>query len=966
MPKPLPVPAIVRGVLAVTWPFLSIIVFLVLLSFLSMDTLSAARAFVGGESLWTKGQKEAVQQLEQYVHTGDRRHYARYLQAIAIPRGDHDARMELEKPEPDVRAVAAGFTRGGNDPRDFGGMIRLFRHFHGYGPVAKAIDAWRSADIHMLGLMQVATRIDDAMIRGDQLQAASELEQLHSIDQQLTPLERRFSEALGEASREAEALLRLVTLLSVTLLVAAGFARTRRVVASEQAMAASLKASEARQKLAIKASQHGLWDIDAERTQMHISPNFMAALGYHDWPDLVPLSSALDLFHADDRATFEQWIRCDDRGDSPGEHEYRLLSRGGEVRWIRLQGAAMRDAPGGPLRLAGAMRDITEQKLAEARLFEQKALALVTLQSIREAVITTDADGCVDYMNPSAEVLLKAHRDEIHGAPAAALCRFIDEASRQDVPNPVDIAIAEARPVALTTRAALMLADGTEIPVDASSTLMRHEDGTTFGTVLVLRDVREERASAAQITFQATHDPLTGLINRSEFERRASAALEQVNRDHAPQALMFLDLDQFKIVNDTCGHRAGDELLRQVARLMTGSLRGSDALARLGGDEFGVLLQDCSLAQASEVAEALRGQVSRFRFYADGRAFSIGISIGVVEIGPDFDDLSALMRAADEACYLAKEKGRNRVQIYRCNDSDLTRQRGMMQWNARIKDALDRHQFRLYAQPIEPATVRREQPLHFEVLLRLRGADGELIAPSLFLPAAERYGLIHPLDRWVVMATFQALRHARVERGYTCSINLSAASLGNECFAEYILAQAGKYRIDPACICFEVTETAVISEICKAQAFIESLRERGFRFALDDFGSGMASFGYLKHLPIDYLKIDGAFVRLMLSDRTDRAMVDSINKIGKVFGVPTIAEFVENDATRVMLRKMGVDYVQGYGVGLPVPLEDLLAGRRPHPSLATSPPVAGAAVAGPAGSPRNRWRRRKPADIAPS
>lgn len=962
MPRSLPSPTIIKGVLAVSWPFLSIIVFLVLLSFLTMDTLSSARAFVAGESLWTKGQKEAVQQLEQYVHTGERRHYLNYQRAIAIPSGDHDARMELEKPMPDLGVVTAGLALGGNDPRDFDGMIRLFRYFRTYSAVAKAVDAWRGADTHILELMQVATRIDDAMTRGDQLLAAGELEHVHRIDQHLGPLERQFSQALGEASRQAETLLRLVTLLSATALVAAGFVRTRRGVASERAMAASLKASEARQKLAIMASQHGLWDLDAERSQMHISPNFMAALGYRDWPDLAPLSSVLDLFDKDDRASFEQWIRCDDRGDSPSEHEYRLLSRTGETRWIRVQGAAMREEAGGLLRLAGAMRDITEQKLAKAQLFKQKALALVTLQSIREAVITTDADGCIDYMNPGAETLLKVHRDEVHGAPVTALCRFIDETSRQDIPNPVDTAIAEARPVALTTRVALVLADGTEIPVDASSTLMCHEDGSTFGTVLVLRDVREERASAARITFQATHDPLTGLINRSEFERLASAALEQAHRDEVPQALMFLDLDQFKIVNDTCGHRAGDELLRQVARLMTDSLRKGDTLARLGGDEFGALLQGCALTQAAEIAETLRDQVSRFRFYADGRAFSIGISIGVAEIGADFDDLSALMRAADEACYLAKEKGRNRVQTYQCNDSDLARQRGMMQWNTRIRDALDRNQFQLYAQPIEPATPRCDRPLHFEVLLRLREADGELITPSQFLPAAERYGLIHPLDRWVVMAAFQALQQARVERGYICSINLSAASLGSECFAKYILALAEKYRIDPARICFEVTETSVISEIGKAQAFIESLRERGFRFALDDFGSGMASFGYLKHLPIDYLKIDGAFVRLMLSDRTDRAMVDSINKIGRVFGVPTIAEFVENEATRVMLQKMGVDYVQGYGVGPPLPLEELLARHMQHRPTIT----AAAAIAGPTGSRGRRWRRHKPTDLTPA
>lgn len=956
MPRALHIPTIVRGVIAVTWPFLSIIAFLVLLSFFSMDTLSAARAFVGGESLWTKGQKEAVQQLEQYVRTGEDRHYAMYQQAIAVPLGDHDARMALEHPDPDLRSVNAGFARGGNDPRDFGGMIRLFRYFHDYGPVARAIDAWRNADAHLLQMMQVARKIDRLMGQGDQLQAAIELERLFEIDQALTPLEKQFSEALGEASREAEGLLRLLTLLAASLLAAAGVASARRVVASEQAMATSLKFNEARQKLAIMASQHGLWEVDGARTAMHVSPNFMATLGYAAWPDQVPLARVLEVFHTDDRAAFEHWIKRENYAADSGEREYRLLSSTGAVRWIRLQGGPIHDDGNGPPRLAGAMRDASEQKLAESQLFEQKALALATLQSIREAVVTTDAKGHIDYMNPSAEVLFKTRQEGILGAPACTVCRFIDEASRQAVPNPVDTALSEARPVELTTRAALLLCDGTEIPVDASSTLMRHEDGSIFGVVLVVRDVQEERASAAQITYQATHDPLTGLINRSEFERRVATALEQFHRSAIPQTLMFLDLDQFKIVNDTCGHGAGDELLRQLAQLMPGSLRRGDALARLGGDEFGVMLQDCHLGQATRVAEALRNQIAQFRFYANGRAFSIGVSIGVVEVGPDFDDLSAVMRAADEACYLAKEKGRDRVQVFESTDSDLSRRRGMVQWNARIKDALEQHRLQLYAQPIELTETPNSAPLHFEVLLRLREPDGELIAPAQFLPAAERYGLIHPIDRWVVRATFQALRRTNLDRSYTCSINLSAASLGSECFAEYILALAEEQRIAPTSICFEVTETAVISEIGKAQAFIERLRARGFRFALDDFGSGMASFGYLKHLPIDYLKIDGAFVRQMLSDPTDHAMVDSINRIGKVFGVPTIAEFVENEAIRTVLRTMGVDYVQGYGVGLPVPLEALLA--RPVVATGTAP--------GQCAPHKPRWRRRASTDITTS
>lgn len=915
---------VAKGVLAVTWPFLSIITFLVLLSFFSMDTLSAARAYVGGESLWTKGQKEAVQQLEAYARTGDPRHYADYLRAIAVPLGDHAARMELDRPVPERRVVEAGFARGGNDPGDFGRMIRLYRYFHGYGPVAQAIAVWREADQRITDLMAAATRIRQLVESGQQARAIDALAQVQAIDHLLTPLERKFSGALGEASRQAEGLLQLITLLCALLLTIAGLAGTRGVVASERRMAASLEFSETRQKLAIAASRYGIWDIDIRRASMHLSPSFMEALGYPDWPDQVPISRMLELLHPCDRAMFERRAYVDDHEDSGRECDYRMLSADGEVRWVRVQGGAMRDERGRRIRLAGAMHDITGQKLAEEQLYEQKALALVTLESIREAVITTDGQGRIDYMNPSAEALLQASGESARGVTTGSLCHFIDEATRQEMANPVAMALAESHPVELVARAALVVRDGSEIPVDATSSLIRGPDGDTRGAVMVLRDAREERATAAQITYQATHDPLTGLVNRSEFEHRVAAALERVRRDGEPHALMFLDLDQFKIVNDTCGHVAGDELLRQLSELMPTCLRSSDTLARLGGDEFGVLLQGCPLQQATLVAETLRDQVSRFRFYADNRAFSVGVSIGLVGIGSDFEDLSSIIRAADAACYLAKEKGRDRIQVYRATDADLNRRRGMVQWTARVREALDEDLFCLYAQRIEPAAPCEEAPLHFEVLLRMRDAGGRLIPPSVFLPAAERYGLIRAVDRWVVEATFRSLRRSGTEGLHTCSINLSGASLGDLRFAETILALAEDQAIPAGCICFEVTETAVISEIYKAQKFIGLLRDRGFRFSLDDFGSGMASFGYLKHLPIDYLKIDGAFVRQMRSDRTDRAMVDSINQIGKIFGLRTVAEFVENDATRELLREMGVDYVQGHGIARPVPLCSLL------------------------------------------
>jgi diguanylate cyclase (GGDEF)-like protein len=384
---------------------------------------------------------------------------------------------------------------------------------------------------------------------------------------------------------------------------------------------------------------------------------------------------------------------------------------------------------------------------------------------------------------------------------------------------------------------------------------------------------------------------------------------------------MYLDLDQFKVVNDTCGHAAGDELMRQTSAVLQRRLREGDTLARLGGDEFGVLMENCHPEHAARLAEELRGTVASVPFTWQNRSFAIGVSIGVVSIVDGTFTLAEVLSAADAACYIAKDKGRNRVQMYHREDNELTLRHGEMEWVGRIHKALEEDRFCLYSQDIVPIQPGAGMKPHFELLIRMVDEHGELIAPGRFIPAAERYNLMPSIDRWVIrtaLATLAKLRDARntIE---LCAINLSGASLGDERFLEFVGAQFELHGVRQDTICFEITETAAIANLEKASHFIQQLSALGCKFSLDDFGVGMSSFQYLKHLPVDFVKIDGGFVKNMLNDPIDRAMVDAINKIGHVMGKHTIAEFVENDGILVQLRAIGVDFAQGYGVAMPKP-----------------------------------------------
>ncbi|NOZ10309.1 MAG: EAL domain-containing protein [Gammaproteobacteria bacterium] len=460
------------------------------------------------------------------------------------------------------------------------------------------------------------------------------------------------------------------------------------------------------------------------------------------------------------------------------------------------------------------------------------------------------------------------------------------------------------------------------------------KDNLTRLVPAIRRELREvvvrhaRREAEATIRHMAYHDALTNLVNRREFEHRLQHAITSAKHRGRTHGLLYLDLDQFKIINDTCGHMAGDELLKQLATRLQEQVRDSDTLARLGGDEFGVLLEGCPLERTYEIAEALRQAVTNFRFMWQGKPFTIGVCVGLVTVTSDNNNVDEVLSAADLACYAAKEQGRNRIHVYTKGDRDLAQRRSEMQWVARINEALENDQFVLYQQNIE--SLNGSQPGHSEFLIRLNDGAGGLVPPGAFIPAAERYNLMPTLDRWVIHNAFahlSELRHAgnagsEIEQRIHF-INLSGGSLSDETLAKFIQDHLRQYELPAEMFGFEITETAAIINFTEALELINGVRELGCRFALDDFGSGLSSFSYLRSLPVDYLKIDGSFVRSILEDPMDMSIVEAINGIGHVAGLKTIAEFVENDAIKEQLQRIGVDFAQGYGIDKPHPLEDV-------------------------------------------
>lgn len=560
----------------------------------------------------------------------------------------------------------------------------------------------------------------------------------------------------------------------------------------------------------------------------------------------------------------------------------------------------------------------------EKELQIEKQLAEITLHSIGEAVITTDKYSNVVSINPVAEQLTGWTFAAAKGHKLESIFTLFEEGSQRKISSPIADAISTGNIMQSAYNVQLGSSQGQSCAIEYTAAPIRGNEGEIYGGILIFRDVTEVRSLAAQISYQASHDTLTGLVNRNEFELRLKQALSNARAENQDYALCYIDLDQFKVINDTCGHAAGDELLKQIASRLKTLVRESDTLARLGGDEFGVLLDGCTLAKAREIAEKILVAIRGIRFAWENKSFELGASIGVVPINALSGNLTNVMSAADTACYEAKDQGRNRLHVFDTNDINLLRRRGEMDWVHRINDAIENDKLVLYAQPIY-ALGSQEDTQSFELLVRMKGNNGEIIPPNAFIPAAERYNLMPAVDRYIVskiIFILQQMRETGTKR--KIFINISGQSICDKEFVENLLLQLSHPNFDPASLTFEITETATVSNFSQATRFIVELKKRGCQFALDDFGSGLSSFSYLKNIPVDYLKIDGSFIRDIADDETDYAFVRSINQIGSIMGLKTIAEFVENERILTSLKKIGVDYVQGYHFGKPVPLANIL------------------------------------------
>jgi len=677
--------AMSKRMLLIVSPFLAIVAVLVWLAIVSIDILTAGRAYVEGESLWSKNQKEAVFHLLRFAETKSESDFRSYRKAIMVPLGFQKARFELEKSAPDYSAVRAGFIEGGTHPDDIPGVISLYQRFHRVSYMKSVLDIWRTGDDFLARLDKAAEELHAFHQSGrvDPSGLGLILNRIIQVNEELRPWQNRFSTTLGEATRWIRSTLFFVIITVAGTLVPIGIFLTQSMVS----------------------------------------------------------------------------------------------------------------------RVDRAERELKELKLGQ------------------------------EY--------------------------------------------------------------------------------------------------AVKLAYHASHDQLTSLVNRPEFENRLRLALHTATNQGRQHVVMYLDLDQFKIVNDTCGHAAGDQLLRQVGALLKQQVREGDSLARLGGDEFGVLLENCPMHEAIRIADELQKCIADFRFVSEGRSFTIGASIGVVHIADGMLTLTDVLGAADAACYMAKEKGRNRVQFYRPHDSEVFLRRGEMEWVSRLQRALQEGRFVLHAQEIHSIGEQSPKDNHYELLVRMLDEHDKIVPPMAFIPAAERYNMMPLIDQWVIQDAFAKINSlgSRGGAGGTYAINISGTSIGDERFLEFVREQFRRYVMRPGTICFELTETAAIANFDKAARFFGELKSLGCLFSLDDFGAGMSSFGYLKHLPVDFLKIDGSFVKDVAHDAVDLAMVRAINDVGHVMGKKTIGEAVDGEVGLAALREIGVDFAQGHWLSPPGPfLAEVSAG----------------------------------------
>jgi diguanylate cyclase (GGDEF)-like protein/PAS domain S-box-containing protein len=610
--------------------------------------------------------------------------------------------------------------------------------------------------------------------------------------------------------------------------------------------------------------------------------------------------------------------------DEPAAERYEVELAGshGVVTRVELSSTVI-DSDGQTALLLTALEMMPEASISSL-IPASRPRSMVTLDAMGESVITVNTEGRIDYINHSAETLLSQRVDQVIGKSFAEVASLVDEADRRSLGDPVRMALTAGGRVSMGRRAVLVPVNGAaERSVELSVSPLTSDTKEPLGLVLVLHDTSELRGLTRQMTYQASHDALTGLVNRREFERRLQEAMESAQTGNAAHALCYLDLDRFKVVNDTCGHTAGDNMLREVATIIKEAVRDSDTVGRIGGDEFALLLAGCPLEKARQIADDVVRSVADYRFIWKDKIFNIGVSIGLVEIGPSGGAIEDLMSSADSACYVAKKQGGVHVHVYSAREEVTARHSGEIQWLQKLQTALRENKFELYYQQIVPARISALRGPALEVFLRMPGENGEPgAAPAEFIRAAERYRLMPHVDRWVVQAVLSALGRGgmKLPEGRSVAINIAGQTLGDAEFLEFVVDCFDHTGASPADICFELTESAVVANLDHARRFIGVLHGMGCEFALDDFGSGLSSFATLKTLPMDYLKIDGSFIRSLAVDTVNQAMVAAMVELSRSLNFRIVAEQVEDQQSLDTVRNMGIDFVQGFIVGRPQPL----------------------------------------------
>lgn len=720
-----------------------------------------------------------------------------------------------------------------------------------------------------------------------------------------------------------------------------------------------LESCEAQMRAVFTGMNELVFTIEPQSDSIIILPTKFFELYDDTCNEIIDHTQAL-LFHGTEADHYRTLINKALRSQKTINFEHRLQLDNSEI-WF-----SVNISPVSETAVIWVARDITHYKYAEQdNLFAEKELALVTLQSIGDGVITTNVSGKIEYINPVAEHLTGWTAEAARGECLNEVFQTIKESTRKPRANLVKQVVRKNGVCRLAARNLLVACNGNEYAIEGLASPIKDRQGKLRGIVIVFRNVTKARKMARKLSWQATHDPLTKLFNRRKFEEEVALTIKDSQTNQSHHVLCYLDLDRFKIINDNCGHPAGDELLRQVTRLLQKRIRSSDIFARVGGDEFGLLFRKCSVGMAQTIVNQLRQLIEDFRFVWQDKAFRIGVSVGLVAIKSTTEGLASLLIEADAACYAAKEKGGNHVHVYHEQDVVVAQQRSERQWVERLNQALEENRFCLYAQKIvsvdnfaednednnedqvslqsdrsssqDSLAAKSSLPgkqnqaadqCHYEVLLRLIDESGQLVAPGAFLPAAERYGLMPAIDRWVIttfLAGYEIYCQTRREKklkpfSNLYTINISGASINNSEFSNFLHRQFARYSIPATTICFEITETVAIANLDDAVTLIKQLKNLGCSIALDDFGSGMSSLAYLKNLPVDYLKIDGSFVTNIANDQIDYATVECFNHISQIMDIKTIAEFVENKVILQNLQKIGIDYAQGYGIERPRPL----------------------------------------------